>query len=99
MQIRLPDIYWIYGENGKRILTSDGNADGAGVSVKLYFERDNLIPAVTADEIPLCYVVLKWFFRDGERRAESIRILGDAWERAYGDLSWRGAFLCQTAAG
>ena len=90
MQIRFPDIYWVYGENGKRILTSDGNADGAGVSVKLYFERDNLIPEVTADEIPLCYVVLKWFFRDGERRAESIRVLGDAWERAYGDLSWQG---------
>lgn len=90
MQIRFPDNYWVYGENGKRILTSDGNADGVGVSVKLYFERDSLIPAVTADEIPLCYVVLKWFFRDGERRAEPIRILGDAWERAYGDLSWQG---------
>lgn len=90
MKIRFPDKYWVWGENGKRIWISDGTENSPDVRMDLHMEQGCLIPVVTAGELPLCYVVLKWFFHDGERREEPVRILGDAWERAYGDLSWQG---------
>lgn len=35
---------------------------------------------------PLCWVVLRWRFPT----PEGVQVLGDAWERGYGDLEWRG---------
>lgn len=87
-EMRLPDAYWIYGENGKRVWESDKAGNRSDVLMDLHMEQGCLVPAVTAGELPLCYAVLKWFFHGGEHRAEPVRILGDAWERAYGDLSW-----------
>ena len=90
MKIRLPDLYWIYGEDGKRIWSSDSTNNQADVRVDMQLKQDTLTPCVQANKTPLCYVVLKWFFGDSERRAEPVRVLGDAWERAYGDMEWKG---------
>ncbi|MBB6050282.1 hypothetical protein [Armatimonas rosea] len=35
---------------------------------------------------PLCWVVLRWSLP----MTEGVQVLGDAWERGYGDLEWRG---------
>ncbi|MBQ3669045.1 MAG: hypothetical protein II920_07455 [Clostridia bacterium] len=37
---------------------------------------------------PVSYVVLKWNFSQEERFCENVKVLGDAWERSYGDLQW-----------
>jgi len=86
MKIRLPDSYIIYGEKEQRI----DPAKSADVRLDLHLENDVLTPCIEANETPLCYVVLRWMFREDERRRESIRILGDYWERAYGDMEWKG---------
>ena len=36
--------------------------------------------------VPLCRVVLRW----NQPFASGTRLLGDAWERSYGELEWRG---------
>lgn len=90
MQIRLPDVTLIYGEKQKLIYSSNVQETSTDVRVGLHLENGALIPSVAAETEPLCYVVLKWFFQDHERRNESVHIMGDAWERGYGDLEWRG---------
>ncbi len=41
-------------------------------------------------ELPVKNVYLRWIFTESEKRREVVRLLGDAWERGYGDLQWRG---------
>ncbi len=41
---------------------------------------------LVASQEPLCWVVLRWEILS----TESAQVLGDAWERGYGDLEWRG---------
>ncbi len=81
MQIRLPDEITLIGEN-KKILPAS--------FVKLDFVGDTVVPKVTSDGEPLCTLILKWKLDGNERRTEAVKILGDAWERGYGDLEWRG---------
>lgn len=81
MQIRLPDSIELVGENGKMLSAS---------CVELAFNGKMVVPRVTADETPLCFLILKWRLGDGEHPENPVRVLGDAWERGYGDLAWRG---------
>lgn len=39
---------------------------------------------------PIKYIRMRWNFTSDEKRTEPVRILGDAWERGYGDMEWRG---------
>ena len=81
MIIRQPD----------RILCFNGNGNGNGASPNL--EADIAI-AVTEDRLtvslqcarPVTHIVLHW----KETLPAPARILGDHWERGYGDLEWRG---------
>ncbi|MCR5041491.1 MAG: hypothetical protein K6C36_05240 [Clostridia bacterium] len=70
--------------------TDDGSAvvrHGPGISVGdacvLY---DNARVTLRADKTPVRTVVLRW----NGRMPENSRFCGDAWERGYGDLEWRG---------
>lgn len=81
MQIRLPDKITLVGENKTLLPTSD---------VKLQFEGDVLVPKIISAEAPLCCLIFKWVLTDSERRKEAVKVLGDHWERGYGDLEWRG---------
>ena len=56
------------------------------IRVELVREADRLRVYLTAENTPVCRVWLTW---DGGVSAHA-RILGDAWERGYGDLEWRG---------
>ncbi len=84
MKLRLPDHYMIYTENATLTCPADDvrftmtEIDGA------------LRISVSADTTPLWYIRLRFNFTESEKRNEAIRILGDAYERGYGDLHWRG---------
>ncbi len=63
-----------------------GTWEGGGVTVSIGVHEGRLAVDVTAEDVPLERVRLRW-------RASSpagMRFLGDDWERGYGDLEWRG---------
>lgn len=82
-----PDEAQATADNGPLRLarTDEGSWEGAGVVVSASRCGDGLVVAVTATG-PVSNVVLRW------RRPTplAIRVLSDTWERAYGDLGWRG---------
>mgnify|MGYP003291607179 CR=1 FL=1 len=45
---------------------------------------------VTANETPINFIRLRWNFTSDEKRKDSIKILGDSYERGYGDIRWAG---------
>lgn len=74
--IRTPDIITAY--------VQDGTVND--VSVITDISSGEMSVKVTAQHSEPRYAVLRWIFRtEGE-----VRLLGDAWERSYGDLAWRG---------
>ena len=56
------------------------------VRLDLTIEDAELTARVTAGTTPLKWIRLYWRYD----RNEPVRIMGDAWERGYGDLEWRG---------
>ena len=89
MITRLPDLTTIYTEEGRQAFTG---AQGALADARytLTLKDDLLLAELTAEQTPLCYLRLRWHFTPEEKRAEPVRIYGDAWERAGGNLEWRG---------
>ncbi len=94
MTTRLPDSITITYESStghistKHLPIPSGSFDD--VSYSLDCEADALHVSVTADTTPLCYIRLNWRFNEEECRTDPVRVMGDAWERGYGDLEWRG---------
>lgn len=72
------------------ITTETETHSAAGTSVvqiddiTLTFEEGNV--TLKADTTPVCRLRLRWNFAMPER----CLMMGDTWERAYGDLEWRG---------
>lgn len=90
MKLRFPDYTTIYLD-GKTLEFKNEKIcqkDGAYVSIKE--SNEGLKVEATTTGSPLRYVRLRWNFNENEKRHEQVKILGDAWERAYGDLEWRG---------
>ncbi|MCD9021462.1 hypothetical protein [Cohnella silvisoli] len=57
-----------------------------GVQIQAVPQSDRLTIGVEAGQIPLMTVKINWKIHiEG-----ALRLLGDHWERAYGDLEWRG---------
>jgi alpha-galactosidase len=67
-------------------ITSDGWWEGAGVTVLLQDIVDALRVALAAPGVAVQRLHLRWRHPFGATRL----LLGDAWERGYGDLEWRG---------
>ena len=88
MNLRLPDSYELYGEEKKLLLSQSLPSPSAEVCMAI--ESDTLSVDLIAHDEPICYLVFRWRFTADEQRQESVRVLGDAWERAYGELEWRG---------
>ncbi|MBE6937292.1 MAG: hypothetical protein E7460_01890 [Ruminococcaceae bacterium] len=84
MKIRLPDLVSVYTDGG--VFQSKWE-DG---ELFLGLEGDVLSVRVCSGKTGLRYVRLRWTFSKNEKRNEPLRIYGDAWERAGGDLEWRG---------
>lgn len=69
-------------------LVRDGNDtwSGAGATVRTTERRDALNVSLTAPGVAVKRIHLRW-----RGDISSVRqLLGDAWERGYGDLEWRG---------
>jgi len=89
MKLRFSDSLEIITENSSASFAAAyGQLDDVRASQT--FGRHGLKVELTADQTPVKYVRLRWNFTAGEKRNEPVRILGDAWERGYGDLEWRG---------
>src|SRR5579863_2944939 len=86
--IRQPDAIVVRDPSGEQRLTSapQGRWDGVGVSVRVVEGPDALRIELTAPAVRIQRIGLRW-----PGRLEATRLLlGDAWERGYGDLEWRG---------
>ena len=85
MKIRLYDAIEIVSETG-----SAASAQWNDVSVSQEMTDRGMKIVLTAQDTPVKYINLRWKFTSEEKRNEKVRVLGDAWERAYGDMEWRG---------
>lgn len=65
-------------ENGKYVYED--------IEVELLENQNRLNVMLRAESTPVCKVWLVWNIK----QTEECRICGDAWERGYGDLEWRG---------
>jgi alpha-galactosidase len=59
----------------------------SAAEVRLIAQSDNVLEiSLSAPNVALAYVALRWDFAI----APHTQIMGDHWERGYGDLEWRG---------
>lgn len=85
---RAPDSVIVQSADGELRLARAGDdhwASGA-IAVTTSARADSLHVALTAPGLGIKRVHLRWL---GDLSATQL-ILGDAWERGYGDLEWRG---------
>jgi alpha-galactosidase len=85
--VRPPDRVVALIEGERLILEKSGGSEWARGSVRVTSEAaaDRLFVRV-ASGAPLRRVQLRWSFAT----PAGLRVLGDHWERGYGDLEWRG---------
>ncbi len=90
MNIRYPDHITIYTETETYKQSFEKNIKINDIDLSFDIENDGLDVKVTATETPISYVRLRWNFTADEKRKDAIKILGDSFERGYGDLRWAG---------
>ncbi|WP_263351107.1 alpha-amylase family protein [Acidicapsa acidisoli] len=90
---RYPDSAAAYVENSLERIQLSGEAggwrgSGRGRDLELGTElaSETLNIRVSAPGVPLTRIHLRW----SARVPANVLVLGDAWERSYGDLAWRG---------
>jgi alpha-galactosidase len=71
---------FLHSPNQIAVFTESGRRDSAA---EVSFVGGRVL---VSSEEPLCWVLLRW----SVPLAEGVQVLGDAWERGYGDLEWRG---------
>lgn len=83
-----PSLVFIRLENGWRRLLRirAGFWEAEGLALELRYDRDAVAVTLTAPSAMVTTVKLRW----NDRTERPLRVLGDHWERAYGDLEWRG---------
>ena len=84
--LRMPDYAAVYTENGLTKLTrADSGWSASGISVNTQFAGKELPITVVATHVEPVRIHLRWNITV----AGDPLLLGDAWERSYGDLGWR----------
>jgi alpha-galactosidase len=90
--LRAPDSITAYGKFEKTLpagripLQPTGlEFRGAGVVVKCTVQQEALVLALASPSTPMAAVHVRW----RSQPPVSLRVLGDAWERSYGELGWR----------
>lgn len=78
--MRVPDAAFVLEDAGDSLVPASRSAVEIGLS-----QGDSGLDITLASNGPLSRVVLRW----SEPTPEGALILGDAWERSYGDLQWR----------
>lgn len=82
---RAPDLMIVQrGTEWNRLACREDVWRHEDVTVKLTPDGSGVAVSLSAWEKPVSRIVLRW----KEKIGESVRILGDHWERAYGDLGW-----------
>ena len=86
--LRPPDSVRVFTEGGDQALTfsTGGHWQGAGIEVHTSPHSDHLGVTLIAPHAAVKRVHLRW---RGDLNGVR-QWLGDAWERGYGDLEWRG---------
>ena len=77
MIIRVPDAMLCW---------TDGGRDDNAVEIGIANVGDSLKIALSATSSPIVKIALRW----NVRLVADAKVLGDHWERGYGDLGWRG---------
>ncbi len=85
--LRSPDAIWVTTENGAFELQKSGGDQwqGGAVTVITRVKHDGLQIQLRAPEAAVKKLRLRW----KTELAAGWKYLGDAWERAYGDLEWK----------
>lgn len=85
---RAPDNVLVRTEAGNLRLRPDGEGrwSAEGVAVSTIPRGDALAVALEAPDAAVIRLRLRWW---GPVR-DTVRVMGDAWERGYGDLAWCG---------
>lgn len=82
MKLRLPDVTTVILEHDEFTLKDSLFFDGGYVQ---YCLGNALGVSLKSEKQGVKFLILRW---DGPIRSD-IKVLGDAWERGYGDLSWK----------
>lgn len=90
MTIRYADDLAIYTNNGE-VHAQGRNVVSRDAQAMQCMEADGLHVLLQGDTTPVRYLRLRWkFTAQDDADLTNMKILGDAWERGYGDLAWRG---------
>ena len=81
---RTPDVVMIETKQASQQNGSEGMFFLGDVSVQTIQHEDRLTVSVTSLTTPMKKIRLRWLFSDRLKG----QVLGDAWERSYGDLGW-----------
>ena len=91
--LRLPDAVTTYGGFQKTVPWARIALERSGVQwrggqvvVECVVEQNALVLTLAAPSNPMVAVHVRW----RSQVPSEIRALGDAWERSYGELGWRG---------
>ena len=83
----LPDSVTVFTEVGSVPLRRNGSKwQGQGIEVNVRPEANGFSVTLSPSDEAVLRVHLRWRLQI----PEGLQYLGDAWERSYGDLSWRG---------
>jgi len=90
MKLRFPDKIKIFTavDQGIDFDVSPRTVCG-DVTLSLSLDSDRLRVSVCAEKSSLFHIRLRWNFTKDEKRTDAVRVLGDTWERTYGELEWR----------
>ena len=85
---RCPDAVKFQFEDGevRAQALGGGTFEAGGAALRTDAGAHRLRVTLTACEKPLMRVFLRW----KTRIPQGVRVLGDHWERGYGDMEWRG---------
>jgi len=84
--LRAPDSVLVKAESGDiQAVKNGGEFTGGGAIVKTAAGLKGLEITLDAPETAVKYVGLRW----NSKAPDCWKYLGDAWERAYGDLEWK----------
>ncbi|MBW7458954.1 hypothetical protein K0U00_33390, partial [Paenibacillus sepulcri] len=85
---REPDMILVETDNGWQTAnrSGDGIWSGGGVEITLHSRNDSCSVGLSAPLLAVKTVRLYW----KQNVTGRLAVLGDHWERAYGDLEWRG---------
>ena len=87
MKLTLPSKVSLFTETDELVFDGAASIDAGVAEIGMSLREDRLLLSVRADKTPLCWLRLRFA---SETPRTGVRVMGDAFERSYGDLAWRG---------